>query len=78
MSAQTPKAASQPEKRPGVSASGMSCPPDTPIKGNFTTYSGERCIYHVIAGEFYGKTRPERCYATEDDARKDGCRRSLK
>jgi nuclease-like protein len=26
------------------------CPATHPIKGNFTTYSGERCIYHVPGG----------------------------
>jgi hypothetical protein len=52
------------------------CPVPYPIKGNFTTYSGEPCIYHVPGGDFYGKTKPERCYATEDEARRDGCRRS--
>ncbi len=52
------------------------CPPSHPIKGNFTTYSGEPCIYHVPGGQFYGKTKPERCYATEEEARRDGCRRS--
>lgn len=52
------------------------CPTSHPIKGNFTTYSGERCIYHVPGGAFYGKTKPERCYATDDEARRDGCRRS--
>lgn len=62
--------------RPGVPPQGMSCPVSHPIKGNFTTYSGERCIYHVPGGEFYGKTRPERCYATEAEAVADGCRRS--
>ncbi|WP_447980756.1 sunset domain-containing protein [Candidatus Nitrospira bockiana] len=25
---------------------------------------------------YYGKTRAERCYATEQDAIRDGCRRS--
>jgi hypothetical protein len=54
----------------------MSCPVSHPIKGNFTTYSGEPCIHHLPGGEFYGKTRPERCYATEADAVRDGCRRS--
>ncbi len=54
----------------------MSCPVSHPIKGNFTTYSGERCIHHMPGGYFYGKTRPERCYASEADAVKDGCRRS--
>lgn len=52
------------------------CPLTHPIKGNFTTYSGERCIYHMKGGQFYGKTKPERCFATEEDAVKDGCRRS--
>jgi len=36
----------------------------------------ERCIYHMKGGQFYGKTKPKRCYATETDAVKDGCRRS--
>lgn len=62
--------------RPGVPPQGMSCPVSHPIKGNFTTYSGERCIHHMPGGYFYGKTRPERCYASEADAVKDGCRRS--
>jgi hypothetical protein len=52
------------------------CPATHPIKGNFTTYSGERCIYHAPGGAFYGKTRPERCYATDEEARQDGCRAS--
>lgn len=52
------------------------CPASHQIKGNFTTSSGEPCIYHVPGGSFYGKTKPERCYATEDEAVRDGCRRS--
>jgi micrococcal nuclease len=52
------------------------CPITSPIKGNFTTYSGERCIYHSPGGEFYTKTKPERCYVTAEEARLDGCRRS--
>jgi hypothetical protein len=52
------------------------CPADSPIKGNLTTYSGEYCIYHVPGGQFYARTKPERCYATEPDAQADGCRRS--
>jgi hypothetical protein len=43
-----------------------------PIKGNFTTHSGEPCIHHVL----YDKTKPERCEVSEADAAKDGCRRS--
>ncbi len=63
--------------RPGVPPKdAWTCPATHPIKGNFTTYSGERCIHHMPSGQFYDKTKPERCYATEEEARKDGCRRS--
>ena len=62
--------------RPGVQPEGFNCPLAQPIKGNFTTYSGERCIYHVPRGGFYDKTRPERCYVSEADAVRDGCRRA--
>jgi len=65
------------QSRPGVPPQdAWTCPLTHPIKGNFTTYSGERCIYHMNGGEFFNKTKPERCYATEDEARQDGCRRS--
>jgi hypothetical protein len=64
-------------ERPGVPPeSSWTCPAPQPIKGNFTTYSGERCIYHALGGSFYGKTKPERCYATEAEAQQDGCRKS--
>ena len=71
-----------PTKDPGGTQLGLppkdawTCPVTHPIKGNFTTYSGERCIYHVPGGQFYTRTKPERCYATEKDANQDGCRRS--
>jgi len=65
------------DNRPGVAPSdAWSCPATHPIKGNFTTYDGERCIYHVPGGSYYSRTKPERCYASETDARADGCRRS--
>ena len=65
------------QARPGVPPKdAWACPAAQPIKGNFTTYSGERCIYHMPGGQFYGRTKPERCYATEAEARQDGCRRS--
>jgi hypothetical protein len=65
------------QERPGVPpASAWTCPATHPIKGKFTPSSGERCIYHVPGGGFYDKTKPERCYATDDVARQDGCRRS--
>ena len=51
------------------------CPASHPIKGNLTTRTGE-CIYHVPGGRFYDKTKPELCFATVEEARKTGCRRS--
>jgi hypothetical protein len=52
------------------------CPSTHIIKGNFTTYNGERCIFHVPGGEFYQKTKPEKCYVSHQDAIADGCRQS--
>jgi hypothetical protein len=70
-------ATAQVPPRPGVPPQdAWTCPLTHQIKGNFTTYSSERCIYHMNGGQFYGKTKPERCYATEADAVTDGCRRS--
>jgi hypothetical protein len=67
----------QSASRPGVAPTdAWTCPATHPIKGNFTPSSGELCIYHLPGGGFYGKTKPERCYATDDDARQDGCRKS--
>jgi micrococcal nuclease len=65
------------ESRPGQPPeTAMDCPATHPIKGKFTPYADERCIYHMPGGGFYSRTRPERCYATEDEATRDGCRRS--
>ncbi|PYN27488.1 MAG: hypothetical protein DMD99_02310 [Candidatus Rokuibacteriota bacterium] len=64
------------ERRGVPPESTWTCRASQPIKGNFTTYSGERYIYHMSGGQFYSKTKPERCYATESEARQDGCRRS--
>jgi hypothetical protein len=49
----------------------MSCPTGYPIKGNQN--SG---IYHVPGQQFYDRTRPEDCFATEADAQAAGYRRS--
>jgi hypothetical protein len=69
--------AQNPEPRPGVPpADAWTCPAAQPIKGNFTASSGELCVHHVPRGGFYSKTKPERCYATEADAQRDGCRKS--
>jgi hypothetical protein len=67
------------QQRRGISpASAWHCPASHPIKGNFTTYNGERCIFHSPGGQFYDKTKPEMRYATPADASADGCRTSLR
>jgi hypothetical protein len=44
-----------------------------PIKGNLTpTDQRELCICHVRGAGFYDKTKRERCYATDEDARRAG------
>jgi hypothetical protein len=41
-----------PQPRPGVEPQdAWTCPLSHPIEGDFTTYSGERCVYHVSGGE---------------------------
>jgi competence protein ComEC len=50
------------------------CPASHPIKGNVSS-SGER-IYHVPGGAFYARTKPEECFATEQDAQAAGYRKS--
>jgi hypothetical protein len=63
--------------RPGVPpTNGWTCPLGHPIKGDFRTYSSERCIYYPPGTSSYTESRTDRCYATEDEARQDGCRRS--
>lgn len=65
------------QARPGLPPSnGWTCPLSHPIKGDFRTYSSERCIYHPPGTASYAESRTDRCYATEDEARQDGCRRS--
>ena len=72
-----PAPAKTAEARPGVAPkSGWSCPLTHPIKGDFKTYSSERCIYYVPGSPGYAESRTERCFATEEEARRDGCRRS--
>lgn len=66
-----------PKERPGVSPeSAWACPAPHPIKGNINAFSSPRCIYHVPDSELYSATKPDRCYATVDDARSDGCQAS--
>ena len=47
------------------------CPESHPIKGYASAASGAR-IYFVPTHRFYDEASPERCYATEEDARRDG------
>lgn len=60
----------------GAAPLGADCPPTHPIKGNHSS-SGE-WIYHPPGGQFYGRTIPEDCFASEADARAAGYRRSLR
>ena len=49
-----------------------SCPPTHPVKG-YLLASGAR-IYHVPGSTWYEEASPERCYASETDALRDGSR----
>jgi hypothetical protein len=65
-------AATPEEQSPWAEPNGDgSCPPGFPIKGKRS--SG---IYHVPGGANYDRTKPDRCYADEDAARRDGLRRA--
>jgi hypothetical protein len=61
-------------QRPGVAPdTPWSCPPLHPIKGYVSVESGRR-VYYMPGSRFYEEASPERCYASEDDARRDGSR----
>jgi len=61
-------------ERPGVPPiTPWSCPSTHPIKGYVSVESGRR-VYYLPGGRFYEEASPERCYASEDDARRDGSR----
>jgi hypothetical protein len=63
--------------QPGVAPlpDGYSCPSDYPIKGNIRQNSSEK-IYHKPGWQYYPKTKPEECFATESDAAVEGYRPS--
>lgn len=69
-----PPAPVAPSRPRSVAPSGTNCPSSHPIKGNHSS-SGEY-IYHVRGGQFYDRTNPEECFATESDARAAGYRKS--
>lgn len=56
-------------------ASKTTCPAAYPVKGNLTTYNGEK-IYHVPGGTYYSRTHPEECFATPRAAEQYGYRAS--
>jgi len=61
-------------ERPGtVPETPWACPASHPIKGYLSAESGRR-VYYVPGARFYEEASPERCYATEDEARRDGSR----
>lgn len=63
------------EERTGVPPiTPWACPADHPIKGYASEESGR--VYHRPGTRFYEETSPERCYASEDEARRDGARRA--
>ncbi|MEC2054199.1 hypothetical protein I6J18_00080 (plasmid) [Peribacillus psychrosaccharolyticus] len=50
---------------------------DENIKGNLTTYNGEK-IYHVPGGQFYDVTDAEEMFCTEEEAEEAGYRKSMR
>jgi hypothetical protein len=61
-------------ERPGVAPdTPWSCPATHPIKGYVSVEPGRR-VYFVPGERFYEEASPERCYATEDEAHRDGSR----
>ena len=61
-------------ERPGaLPDTPWSCPGTHPIKGYVSVESGRR-IYHLPGSRFYEEASPERCYASEDEALRDGSR----
>ncbi|MFZ3072286.1 MAG: YHYH domain-containing protein [Thermodesulfobacteriota bacterium] len=50
------------------------CPETHPIKGNINIQAGTM-IYHLPGGAYYNRTKPEKCYATEEDAVAAGFRK---
>lgn len=61
-------------ERPGVGPdTPWSCPATHPIKGYVSAESGLRA-YYLPGARFYEEASPERCYATDDEARRDGSR----
>jgi len=50
---------------------GQTCPSSHPVKA-----IPSRGIFHVVGGQFYERTRPERCYRVPEAAEADGLRQA--
>jgi hypothetical protein len=60
-------------QRPGVPPdTPWTCPASHPVKG-YLSESGRR-FYHVPGSPWYEEASPERCYASEGEALRDGSR----
>jgi micrococcal nuclease len=57
----------EPPGRAWVEASGPLCPESHPIKAKMSSH-----IFHLPGMLAYERTRPDRCYATEEEAGADG------
>ncbi len=58
--------------RPGTEPeTPWACPTSHPIKGYASAESGRR-VYYLPGSRFYEEASPERCYASEEEARRDG------
>jgi hypothetical protein len=49
------------------------CPDSHPIKGYATAQAGHS-VYYLPGAPFYEEASPERCYASEAEAARDGSR----
>lgn len=65
---------SQEAPRARLQADAASCPASHPIKGTAMRSTGERCVYRTPDDPGYARARARRCYASEAEARQDGCR----
>lgn len=68
-------ASAQAPERSGIAPeTPWACPASHPIKGYLTDESGR--VYHRPGSRYYEEASPDRCYATEEEARGDGSRRA--
>ena len=61
-----------PAPAPAPAPIGWDCPLSAPIKGN-----ADSMIYHMPGQQYYDRTNPEECFATEAAAQAAGYRRAL-